>query len=122
MRGNYDGKTAEEVREDLLKVIRAAKTVRDSAYDFDDKYNELLRYKTSGNSDTFKEERDERRKERIKLNMFDVRPLAKVLGKKVYFEKDNTRHFPYRGYFYFDDAEISAYYAEKELTEEDING
>ena len=83
MRGKYDGKTAEEVREDLLKVIRAAKTVRDSAYDFDDKYNELLRYKTSGNSDTFKEERDERRKERIKLNMFDVRPLAKVLGKKV---------------------------------------
>ena len=122
MRGKYDGKTAEEVREDLLKVIRAAKTVRDSAYDFDDKYNELLRYKTSGNSDTFKEDRDERRKERVKLNMYDVRELAKILGKKVYYKNDGTDKLPWRGYLYFEDAVIESCYASKDLKEEEING
>lgn len=124
MRGNYDGKTAEEVREDLLKAIRLAKAMRDGLYDFNDKYDELLRYSIPYNNDTFKEERDERRKERIKLNMYDVRELAKILGKKVYFDRSesNSTAFPWRGYFYFDDAEISAYYAEKELKEEEIDG
>ena len=123
MRGNYEGKTTDEVREDLRRVIRAAKEVRDSSYDFCDKYDELLRYGYKYNHDTFKEERDERRKERIKLDMYDVRDLAKMLGKTVYWEKKNgSELFPYRGYFYFEDAEISAIYPSKEIKEEEING
>ena len=122
MRGNYDGKTADEVREDLRRVIRAAKEVRDSSYDFNDKYNELLRYGIYNGNDTLKEQRDERRKERIKLNMYDVRELAKILGKKVYFKNDGTDKFPWRGYLYFEDAVIESCYASKDLKEEEING
>lgn len=62
MRGNYDGKTADEVRADLRRVIKAAKEVRDSSFDFNDKYDELLRYGVYYAKDTFKEDRDERRK------------------------------------------------------------
>lgn len=122
MRSNYDGKTVEEVREDLTKAVRAAKAVRDTLYDFCDKYDEIIRYGMPYNRDTFKEDRDERRKERIKLEMYDVRSLAEILGKKVYYEKNGSEMFPYRGYFYFEDAEISSIYPSKEIKEEDLNG
>ena len=122
MRGNFDGKTADEVRADLRRVIRAAKEVRDSSYDFNDKYNELLRYGVYYAKDTFKEDRDERRKERIKLNMYDVRELAKILGTKVYYKNDGTDKFPWTRYFYFEDAVITSCYASKDLKEEEING
>lgn len=122
MRGNYDGKTADEVRADLRRVIKAAKEVRDSSYDFNDKYDELLRYGICSDNDAFKEDRDERRKERIKLHMYDVRELAEILGKKVHFKHDGTDKFPWIGYLYFEDAVIDSLYATKEIEEEDING
>ena len=96
--------------------------MRDSSYDFNDKYDELLRYGVYYAKDTFKEDRDERRKERIKLNMYDVRELAKILGKKVYYKNDGTDKFPWRGYLYFEDSVIESGYASKDLNEEDING
>ena len=124
MRGNYEGKTADEVREDLRKAIRAVKAARDSVYDFSDKYNAIMNFGSAYSQDTFKEERDERRKERIKLHMYDIRALAKILGKTVYYEKRGADidAFPYRGYFYFEDAEIDSWYSSAEVKGEDING
>ncbi len=112
MSGKYEGKTVEEIIEDLAKVIHAAKALRDSSFDFNDKYNALLRYGISDTDDTLKEMRDKRRTERIKLNMYDIRPLAKALGKEVYYTQNgDSEILPVRGYFYFEDAEISSYYA-----------
>lgn len=112
MIGKYEGKTVEEIAEDLAKVIHAAMTLRDSSFDFNDKYNALLRYGISDVDDTLKEMRDKTRKERIKLNMYDIRPLAKALGKEVYYTQNgDSEVLPVRGYFYFEDAEISSYYA-----------
>lgn len=113
MKGNYEGKTVEEVIEDLARVIHAAKEVRESSFDFNDKYDALLRYGIADEDDTLKEYRDKRRTERIKLNMYDVRPLAKALGKEVYYTSNDSEVLPVRGYFYFEDAEISSYYALK---------
>lgn len=113
MKGNYEGKPVEEIIEDLANVIHAAKTLRDSSYDFNDKYDALLRYRISDEDDALKEDRDKSRAERIKLNMYDVRPLAKALGKEVYYTSNNSEVLPVRGYFYFEDAEISSYYALK---------
>ena len=113
MRGNFEGKTTDEIIEDLAKVIHAAKAIRDSSYDFNDKYDTLLRYGVADEDDTLKEQRDKRRTERIKLNMYDIRPLAKALGKEVYYTRTDSEVLPVRGYFYFEDAEISSYYALK---------